>query len=249
MIKTTHKITLGEARQLYATNDVFRNTIQTGCFLYVENSYILNSPEYVCEAEAGVYELTDRARNNLHECALAFDSRTIYKSFGSSTRGESTGYLMHSDSGHKKIEKRQVTEYNHVSQNVKLFEAVSEAKEAMQIIENLPRKFSLALAYLMDWRKTTNEGLAESTLMSSRTIQRMKSEPGASHKLGTIVAVCVGLKLFPSVSNVLLEMANINLINFDAVYTQIICSFYKSSIHECNELLAIADLPPLTKNE
>ena len=241
MNKKVYTINLGDALKIYESNNDFRNALQSGSFLYVENSYVLNSPQYVRENEAGIYELTEHARQNLFECAITFDDRVIYKSSGDATRGDSAG--------RSKIEKRQETEYKPGSQKDGLLGAVQEAKEALQIAEKLPRAFGPSLASLMKWRKITNEKLAEKTLMSSRTIQRMRGKSDQNHEPGTVIAVCIGLQLFPRISHDMLSKAGIALreTERDYIYSLIINTLYKSTVHECNKLLTDAKHQPLTK--
>ena len=243
MLKMVYTINLDDALKIYETNYDFRKILQSGSFLYAENCYVLNTPRYVLENEFGKHELTEYARNNLSECAIAFDGRIIYKSSGSATRGDTTGST--------KVEKRLVTEYSADKQKVVLFEAAQEAKEAFQIAEKLPRAFGPALVSLMKWRKTTNEKLAETTLMSSKTIQRMRGKTDESHETGTVIAICVGLQLFPRLSRDMLSKAGIALkeTERDYLYSLIIDTLYKSTVEECNRLLIAANHPPLTRAE
>ena len=243
MTNNVYTITIEESQRLSETNGDFVDILQSGCFIYIENSYVFNLPKYVYEPEAGIYELTEYARNNLSECALAFNDRLIYKYSGSSTRGDAKK--------RSSVERKQVKEYNSANQDSKLHEILQEVKDAIKIIEKLPRSFGDAIVSLMNWRKITNEKLAEKTLMSAKTIQRMRNNPNPDREPGKVVAVCVGLQLFPRISQELLNIAGIVLRNTetDNLYSVIIGRFYKSTIQECNELMLAANLPPLTTGD
>lgn len=246
----TYKISLEQSFDEYSRNEAFREAINSGAFVYMENSYVLNAPPFIQLSEAGRFELTDYAKHNLSECALAFTDRMIIKYSGTTMRGLKSDELMHGGS-RVQIEERQIAEYDRNTQNEKLFTAIQEAEEAMKIADKLPNPFGQALAWLMKWRKTTNERLAEATLMSSRTIQRMRTNPEPNYEAGTVVAVCVGLQLFPHISHKMLAKAGIKLKDTkkDIYYSIFINTHYKSSVHECNQLLLSNNLSPLTRDE
>jgi DNA-binding Xre family transcriptional regulator len=119
---------------------------------------------------------------------------------------------------------------------------------ALQIIKELPRSFGSALVLLMEKKEYTNESLAETISVSSKTIQRMRNDSKQEYEINTVIAICVGLQLFPQISREMLEMAGITLKNTerDFVYSMIIDTFYKRPIGDCNELLISAKQPPLT---
>jgi DNA-binding Xre family transcriptional regulator len=125
---------------------------------------------------------------------------------------------------------------------------INEAKEAAQILAQLPRSFSPALINLMDWRKITNEELAEKAQIAAKTIQRMRNDKNQDHKKETVIAVCIGLQLFPDISMELLNLAGFALkyTEQDILYRKILNTRYKSSVHDCNELLTVANYPRLT---
>ena len=103
----------------------------------------------------------------------------------------------------------------------------------------LPRNFNAALIFLMKICNITNEKLAEKSLVSSKQIQRMRTNQDFNYKTETVIAVCTGLQLYPIISMEMLRMAGITLTNTrrDILYLKI--------IHECNELLANAGYPNL----
>ena len=65
---------------------MFRDILNNGCFIYAENSFVLNSNKYITSDIEG-FSLTDYARSHLDECALPFDEIEIIKYSGSATRG------------------------------------------------------------------------------------------------------------------------------------------------------------------
>jgi DNA-binding Xre family transcriptional regulator len=245
MTTKIYTITPEDAGRIYSTNGDFRNILQSGCFLYIEGSYVIDAPNYVHETETGVFELTAYAREHLSECALAFDERVIFKYSGSALRGDE---LRHSDK--PLMTRRLERKYNPETQDSDLLAKIKESQEAVAIADNLPNGFSAALIWLMEQRDITEERLAETARVSSKTIQRMRTNAVKEYEPGTVVAVCVGLQLFPRISYKMLDKAGIAIRDTerDYLYSHILDTLYKSPIYECNKLLEAANYPPLTKS-
>jgi hypothetical protein len=87
MRKQTYAISFTEARREYLKNEALRELLNSGCFVYAEESYVLNDERYITQRESN-YFLTDYARTHLDECALLFEEREIIKYSGTVTRGE-----------------------------------------------------------------------------------------------------------------------------------------------------------------
>ena len=88
---------------------------------------------------------------------------------------------------------------------------IDKVKDIAKMMENLPATFHRSLIMLMSWRDVTNEQLAEKSLLTSKTIQRMRTDPDHKSDLDTIVAIAIGLRLPPYISNPLIEKAGIKL--------------------------------------
>jgi len=71
--KTTHTraISHDEAFQEYCRNQKFREMLDSGCYIRIQEKFVLNSPEYV-QLNGKDLELTDYAWDNLPECSLLF---------------------------------------------------------------------------------------------------------------------------------------------------------------------------------
>src|SRR5699024_4974170 len=124
-------------------------------------------------------------------------------------------------------------------------------KEVNDILKRLPNHFPEALKALMKWKGLKNEELAESCLLSSKTIQRMRNEEDYEPKLRTVIALCVGMQLPPILSRKLIEISGYTIrfaIDEHAMFEAIISGYYKESIHECNELLVSAGFKNLTSD-
>ena len=106
-----------------------------------------------------------------------------------------------------------------------------------------------ALTYLMDEMNIKEVDLAESTGLSEKTIQRMRNEIDYRPDIRTVVAVCIGLNLYPKFSNLLLQLAGIFPRNTDEdrAYMFLVNHYYDATVEECNDLLRRLNIKPLTE--
>lgn len=106
-----------------------------------------------------------------------------------------------------------------------------------------------ALTYLMDEMKVKEVDLAEATGLSEKTIQRMKNEIEYKPDIRSVVAVCIGLNLYPKFSNLLLQLAGIFPRNTDEdrAYMFLVNHYYDATVEECNDFLRRLNIKPLTE--
>jgi hypothetical protein len=125
--------------------------------------------------------------------------------------------------------------------------SVSAADEAGEIIRNLPATFGGALTKLKEWRGMTVERLAEKSLLSPKTIQRMRTNINYKFEMGTVIAICIGLNLPCYISTALVERAGLAFKPTDehVAYQHLLTAYCNGTIHECNEALALAGFPPI----
>jgi len=245
----TFTIPMKEGLYLYAVNPEFRQIIDSGNFLYIDGHYCRNDPQYITYNEHGTLVMTPYALANIDECCLIFRRTSAPNpEYGAGRYSECVLY--------QSAVAKTIPAYGYGNTDQKkpvdeLLAEVKEAREAAHIAKGMPREFGAALAYLMKWRKMTNEKLAEKSLTHPRTIQRLKNNPSDEYKTETVIAVCIGLNLIPKISLDLLELAGIKLKNTerDILYHKILSNRYKHTIHECNELLIAADYPILSGYE
>lgn len=77
----SYVISMFDAARLYAEDERFYNTLQTGRFLFVDNFFCLNSPKWLTKRDGAVH-LNEDALNHIDKCCLSFHieykSRTSY---------------------------------------------------------------------------------------------------------------------------------------------------------------------------
>lgn len=253
-IKNNHTFTIGvqDAIYEYAVNIKFRELLDSGNFVYVDSHFCINDSKYIRQNDNGVTELTDYARQHIDECCLIFDVRArkndkygvnYYKEavLFRDAISETLIELKHSDSNQNKATELRAEEFRKIG---------LEARQIASIARTLPTTFADTLTVHMDRLHCTEEALADYSLIGEKTIQRMRTDIQYKPKLGTIVAICVGLKLQPVLSMDLVAKGGHILKQFDEehiIYHFILNSKYQCSIYECNEILRANSCKPLSK--
>lgn len=113
------------------------------------------------------------------------------------------------------------------------------------IVRGLPVEFSATLAAHMKSAGVTTKILSDTSLVSERTIQRMRQNERYTVSLCTVIAICIGLKLPPLLSFDLLRKGGYSFKRTleHVGYSGILASHYQCSIYECNELCKAAGIP------
>ena len=97
--------------------------------------------------------------------------------------------------------------------------------------------FGYTLKQLMKWSGVSVQALAEHSLISTKTIQRMRNHEDYQVSIETIIALCVGMQLPPPVSHKFLELAGYQIrysSELLATYDLILDKYYKHGIQSCN---------------
>lgn len=109
--------------------------------------------------------------------------------------------------------------------------------------------FGGTLSMYMELENITNEYMCELTEISTRTIQRYRNNQG-DPELPYVVAICIALKLLPSLSIRMVELAGYTFrgTKRDVAYLFLLNTEYKNGdVARCNNILTKLDLKPLTK--
>ena len=102
-----------------------------------------------------------------------------------------------------------------------------------------PLNFCGMLSFFMEQKKVTEEGLAELTGISDRTIRRYKNDEGERPTLENVVAIGIALHLFPHQIVNLLGAAGYQLRKTpkERAYQYLIDAAYNNTVYECNMFL------------
>lgn len=236
----TFLISLKDAAGEYARNPEFRKLIESGRYIYVEGRFCINDPEYVRRGNRGVY-ITPYGREHTEACCLQFDIRYrdrqyIYEwgKFNCDKGEGSTLHLM------------CAAEPGLIDTNA----LTKEARWSMEITKAIAgMEFGDALEYVMSARRITIEQLEETSLISARTIRRLRKVEDGNVKKEHILALAIGMHLPPLVSMELINIAGLRLTHSfkDSIYATILYSMYQLDIFTVNSYLESIEMPPLSK--
>lgn len=202
MKRVTYTINLEDAKREYENNSIFQEIIQTGCFIYINRSFVPNTPEYVCR-EYGIPKLTDHAAKlPLHEFALAFDEVITYVQ-GDETRSDDRG------SGGRKTVRKSTINFNTTNQKNELSQDIIRQHQAY--IDRFENQRPLKKTCWQRINEIIGDDTAYSfeqkTHLSSDYFYKATSEVDDCPKLETIVAIAAGYNLDLSLTEELLKLA------------------------------------------
>lgn len=250
----TFSIGTQDALYEYATNQEFRNLLDSGKYLYVDAHFCINDSKYIRRDENGYAALTDYAKQHIDECCLIFDVRAQANNrFGVNYYKECVLFrdaasdkfieVKYSDTVQNKATDARAEEFRRIG---------GEASEISGIVRGLPSTFGDTLIAHMDRQSCTVEQLAEYSHVGDKTIQRLRNEVTYSTSLRNVVAICIGLKLHPILSKDLVAKAGHLFKLYDeehVIFQVLLASKYHCTIYECNEILRANNRKPLVKEE
>lgn len=174
--------------------------VRKGEILYVETHLCINDSRYISYDLVGNPLLTPYARQHMDECCVVFD--IVPKTqIGSST---SLTLLLNRDADSD----IQFTISYPKDKNNWLEQVDVHIDDTLEIMLKLSGMsgFAPALVEVMTWRDVKNQELADASNLGLKAISNLrngKTEP----KLESVIAICVGMKLPPSVSRKLVELS------------------------------------------
>ena len=233
----TFCIALADALVESNSSSSFKEKLQTGHYLYVESHFCLNDPKYIENNQ-----LTEYARLHLDECCLVFDLQL------GATNQYSENYhslcFLNRDKASNIIFEAHFSDYANQSK----VEMIAEYNaEMLKVLQNLPMTFSGTLDSLIQWSDMTVEALSETAEIDKKTIHRLRYHEPDNVSIETVVQLCIGMRLDPTLSECLLNASgkSLMLTKQHSMYRFLLRSCYTYSIYECNEMLADQNLKML----
>jgi len=228
----------------YKVSRAYRELLATGNYIYVDGLFVLRPIGiFLLENEIDIHQFFKSKKifgdtNGLTDYCLSVEfqySGHAYK--------PKPGELMHSAGrykGRKIVEAAKAADIDTINKE-EFLNIISGGSEP-------PNDFGAMLSYFMEKKEITEEGLAELTGLSDRTIRLMKWNADSRPELANIVAVCIALHLYPHESIKLINAAGYFFRNNkkDNTYQFLIDSAYNKNVHECNRFLESMNLDPLT---
>jgi hypothetical protein len=185
----TYIIDLSDMVEEYQRNEDFRKIIDSGNYVYAEGHICRNSPKYLVELPTGT-ALTVYARTNMSECCLLFkvhhkkEYEYVYTKLDC---------IIEDDIGNL---------YIHDGKDI-----MKEASDTVRLMGMLPRGFADTMSFHMNNLNLSVVRLSELSLLSIKTVSRMKNG-NTKPSIETVVAVSIGMKLYPELSFDLLHKAD-----------------------------------------
>ena len=228
--KKTYSISAQDVSLVSFADRDLSNEIQKGKYIFVDSHLVLNTPKYVEINDAGEQALTGYARYHMDECCLLFDIALTqkydieqrYYSYCILNRDVNSPYEMQISfhNGYANCSDEKQTEYLRKAED-----------DSFQIFSSLPRDFKGAIEALKDWRKMTNQDIADLVLCDERTIRRIINGE-TSTTIQTIVSICMALKLPPQIAFYVIEHSPVKFSMMDQehykLHTLIMTGFGKS---------------------
>ena len=246
----TYSISLDDAMFETLLNQNLQPHSLRGDFVYVDSHVCLNDPKYVMRNNDGKFEMTEYGRLHIDECCLAFDLKVKHVNKYSEQFYKECVLYRDANSGLYFEAKFAPKNSKTVLDKANTITALNS--DIADILSTLPAVFNDSLVKIMDWVEISVEGLAESSKLSSKTIQRLRTQADYNVSLRTVVALCIGMHLHPILSQHLVTTAGLSFryaIPEQAMYHFFITSFYMHSIDECNELLLAKGYKKLSGDE
>ena len=198
-------------------NPLLRKLTENGDYLFVENHFVYNTPEYIQRNADGTLALTDYALANMDECCLIFDMKVssganaVYSSFCYLNREKTNvTFELTFHNGYENIPPEGQVAYRKKKQEEELAIRKQMTDDPQQCME-----------LLLDWREMNYTELASEIDMDEKTISRTvngRTEP----KLKTVLLICFGLQLPPVISSKLLDVfqCKLNPLNSEHLWIQ-----------------------------
>ena len=222
----TFVISPKEVADEYVRNEVFRELIDTGRYIYADGHVCLNEPQYVIR-QGDRLRLTEWANAHVDQCCLRFVRNYI--------RDKRTHYVFGQLNSDEEYNGRSLA----LSLQSSAEDALKQAQEMSQVLLNLPGSFSGTLIAHMKRVGITRERLAEEAMMSGTMIKRMRTSE-RDLTLDQVIAVCIGLHIPPEYSFDLIEKAGFRLRNTPEhlIYKSILQTMYMEKLMNIQKLLA-----------
>ncbi|RRN48111.1 ImmA/IrrE family metallo-endopeptidase [Streptococcus suis] len=238
-------ISFANACMLNWTNEHFRELMDSNRYVYVDSHFCLNNSKYVTMVEFGKYEMTDYAYQHMDECCLVFDLSYKYDNKKSISITSFNDYIMYRGKTTTEIIVDFSDYLNVVGNNAEIKDG-KIFQELQSILDELPRSFPKTLVYHRERKNITQEKLEEVSLISVSTIRRLETKSDAAHSLEKLMALTLGMKLFPDLSFDLIDKSGTNFRNdvlYHTGYKMVLRNFYHLGAFECNELAKSLGLP------
>ncbi|HFU4519406.1 TPA: ImmA/IrrE family metallo-endopeptidase [Streptococcus suis] len=196
----TFSISLIQLGSQLLSQPTLKERVENSQLLYVESHLCINDTKYILYDAEGKPFLTPYARQHMDECCVVFE----ISSNAQTGRSTDLTLLLNRDADSD----IQFTVSYAKDKDNWLEQVDVHIDDTLEIMLKLSgmNVFAPALVEVMKWRDVRNQELADKSYLGLKAISNLrngKTEP----KLETVIAICVGMKLPPSISKMLVELS------------------------------------------
>lgn len=188
--------------------------VKSGSIVYANCTFCINDEKYITYSEVGVPILTDYALEHMDECCLKFKRKNRVSQLYDDSYYKQCFLCRDVDSeSFVEADFNSEDEDNQdVAKRAEEMRKISKAAKSLaDIFEEMPGSFSKTLIYHMKRKDITVEELEGASGVSARSIGTYRNDPEAKPDFYTVLALCIGMKLQPTLALDLLDKAGHNL--------------------------------------
>lgn len=182
-------------------NPKLRKLTEDGDYLFVDNHYVYNAPLYVEYGEDGRLELTGYARAHMDECCLAFDMAITSKVPDTFH----TACFLNREPSDITFDITYHNGYQNAPQARQVEMRKKQQEEWLNIRRQMTDDPEQCMGLLLDWRGMKYTDLGDAIDRNPKTISRTVKGLTAP-SIETVVRICFGLHLPPTISEKLLAV-------------------------------------------
>lgn len=237
----TFAISLEGAIRQSASNKELQEELETGNYLYVDSHFCLNDPKYLQTNKFGRLELTEYARLKMEECCLIFELVAQDKK-----KSSCFDEVLYRDANQEIHFEAHFINTKNVDEKYLIRHRMIDLQK---LATSLPGSFSGTVEALIKWSELTLAKVEEQSLISERTLYRMRTDENYNVSLELIIQLCIGLHLPPEISGILISRSSKRLGNMELhfLYRFLLNCCYTSTIFECNDILTAQGFSRLGK--
>lgn len=238
---TTYEISEDLLIRAMAKDELLRDFFKDGLFAYVDSHIVVNDSKYI---DRFAKKLTYHAKTHMNSCCIKFGIRYDDKNFSHKNllfRDATKRLCFYLSDGYKDVIDKAKTK-----ENKERLKGIMEVQAAIY-----PLNFHDALLYLMKYQNMEDKELIIDSGLDQSTISRYLRGETSCKTRRKCVALCCGLRLAPSLSEMMLSKCGLSFDNSeeDSLLKYILNSMVNSTPKERNELMKSYGFEPLTSED
>ena len=226
-----------------ACDKKMRDVFSEGLFAFIDNHICINSDKYI--EQWGRDRLTDYAKKHMDECCIKLTSKNGEKinMLGSCLFRDISKSIYHSFGSNINA---MIDFAKNLKENKAKIERINQVRSAILNLD-----FKGSLKYIMDYQDISQKELARDSGVDQSTISKYLSGKNDCRNRKTLVALCCGLKIETSISDMFFKKCGLALDESgeDGLLRYILTNMLENTPKERNEFLKSYGFKPLTSED